>query len=83
MIIYQSINTSFNSLAYKLHLHNSNVNSITEIHRSFPFSPISAYRILMGKDMHNKIYAKSKKGVKTNFSGSENLKVKVSISNCQ
>ncbi len=33
--------------------------------------------------MYNKIYAKSEKSVKTNFSDSENLKEKVSISNCQ
>ena len=57
------------------------MNSITEINRSFPFSPSQFIEFLWGEDMYNKIYAKSEKGVKTNFSDSENLKVKVLISN--
>ena len=67
MIIYQSINTSFNSLAYKLHLHNSNVNSITEIHRSFPFPPSQLIEFLWEKDMPIKYMQSQKKVLKRTF----------------
>ena len=36
------------------------VNSITEIHRSFPFSPSQIIEFLWEKDMYNEVYTKSK-----------------------